>query len=156
MRHSKRILRTCLLEDDRVGSRERSGLGLSLGRMPCDWEWVCLYRNESEACKCDRGGQIRARKRCLSEELEFVCVDRARDDQGDDSDAKPERVRREQPGRVPGVDGLRERDPEAQHEETAEDAPLVCRGGRPSLNWPEIREQRDRNEEEKGNGSSSR
>src|SRR5207247_3380169 len=104
----------------------------------------------------DGGRQIRTCERCLSEELEFARIHWPRDDERDDSDAKPERVRREQPGGVPRVDGLRERDPEAHHQKPAEDVPLVCRGRGPSFNRRQVCEHRERTEEEKGNGYSSR
>src|SRR5437016_11651207 len=102
MRCSKGIFGTNLLEDNHIGGREPSGLRRTLRRTRGDRERVCLDRNESETCERDGGRQIRTCERCLSEELEFVRIHWPRDNQGDDSDAKPERVRREQPGGIPG------------------------------------------------------
>src|SRR5438093_10981980 len=101
VRRSKRILGTNLLEDDRVGSRERSGLRRPFRRTRRDRERVCLDRNESETCERNGGRQIRTCERCLSEELEFVRIHWPLDNQGDDPDDKPIYVCRDLPWRLP-------------------------------------------------------
>ena len=156
MRRPERILGTVLLEHDGVGSRESSRLRPPFRGSRCDREGIGLDGHEGEARERDRGRQIRARQRCLSEELEFVSVHGPSHDQRDDSDGEPEGVRREQAGRVPGIDGLRERNPEAEHEEPAQDVPFVRRCDRPSLDGGEVGQDRDWDQEEEGNGPPSR
>src|SRR3989441_63296 len=90
VRCSKGIFGTNLLEDNRVGGREPSGLRRPLRRTRRDRVWVCLDRNESETCQRDGGPQIRTRERCLSEELEFVRVHRPRDDQSEREEHDPQ------------------------------------------------------------------
>src|SRR5207245_9734192 len=53
VRRSKRILGADLLEDDRVGSRERSGLRLPFRRTPWDWERVRPDRRGVERSERD-------------------------------------------------------------------------------------------------------
>src|SRR5207247_11268200 len=82
--------------------------------------------------------------------------DGTRDDQGDHSDAQPERVRREHRTRMSRKDRLPESDPETQDEEAAEDRPFVGSGDGPTFDGRQIGEERDRDQEEKRHRAPSR